>query len=155
MGIQAARKKRDECGITVSFDLDGEAIGTIRIVPLGQQLTLTEALMNQMGPHAPAIAPGDWEVGRLILAEAYRSDVDALRHCLCLALDYAIEHARIERLHATCTHVLSRLYRRFGFGVVAREVPLSGTAKTYSLIRGTSTDVAIALGTVRLPARLQ
>ncbi len=119
------------------------------------QLTLTEALISQMGTDAPAIAPGDWEVGRLIFAEEYRSDVNALRHCLCLALDYAIEHARIERMHATCTHVLSRLYRRFGFGVIAKDVPLSGTAKTYSLIRGTSTDVAVALGAARLPARLQ
>lgn len=111
--------------------------------------------MNQMGQDAPTIAPGDWEVGRLILAEGWRSDVEALRHCLCLALDFAIEHARIERLHATCTHALSRLYRRFGFSVVARDVPLPGTSKTYSLIRGTCTDVAIALGTARRPARLQ
>jgi hypothetical protein len=85
-------------------------------------------------------------VGRLVLAPEYRSDVDALRHCLLLALDYACRHARVDGLFATCTHVLSRLYRRFGFAMFARDVPLPGTEKAYTLIRGASRDVAGALG---------
>lgn len=90
--------------------------------------------------------PADWEVGRLVLAPEYRSDVDALRHCLMLALDYACSHTRVDNLYATCTHVLGRLYRRFGFSVFAREVPLPGTGKAYTLIRGSSAQVAAALG---------
>jgi hypothetical protein len=85
-------------------------------------------------------------VGRLVLAPEYRSDVDALRHCLLLALDYACSHARVDNLFATCTHVLSRLYRRFGFSVFAKDVPLIGTSKIYTLIRGKSGEVAAGLG---------
>jgi predicted GNAT family N-acyltransferase len=108
-------------------------------------LTLTETLMPHAGAEAPGIGRGDWEVGRLVLAPAYRTDVDALRHCLSIALQYACSAARVDHLFATCTHVLSRLYRRFGFAVVAREVPLPGTSKVYTLIRGGSAEVAAGL----------
>jgi predicted GNAT family N-acyltransferase len=130
-------------------------MGTIRIVPLGWQLTLTETLLAQMGANAPVPRLGDWEVGRLVLAPEYRSDVDALRRCMCLAMEYACTHSRVERLYASCTHVLSRLYRRFGFEVFAREVPLPGTPKAYTLIRGTSRDVAAALGVRSQPQNIQ
>lgn len=131
------------------FEAHGEWIGTIRIVPLGHGLTLTETLLPHAGP-VPPVEPGDWEVGRLVLAPAYRSDVDALRHCLRTALEYGFDTADIRHLYATCTHVLSRLYRRFGFSEVARDVPLAGTAKTYTLIRATATSVAAGLS--RAPA---
>jgi hypothetical protein len=114
-------------------------------VPLGYQLTLTETLMPHAGADAPAMGLGDWEVGRLVLAPEYRTDVDALRHCLRLALEYACGAARVDHLFATCTHVLSRLYRRFGFAVIAREVPLPGTQKSYTLIRGSSAAIAAGL----------
>jgi predicted GNAT family N-acyltransferase len=86
--------------------------------------------------------PGDWEIGRLVLAPAYRSDVEALRHCLRLALEYVREQDNIERLFATCTHVLSRLYRRFAFRAFAHEVPLQGTSKTYTLISGCAEEIS-------------
>jgi N-acyl-L-homoserine lactone synthetase len=133
------------------FELGGEWIGTIRIVPLGYQLTLTETLLPHAGDSTPPAGPGDWEVGRLVLAPAYRSDVEALRHCLRIALDYACNATRVDHLFATCTHVLSRLYRRFGFSVYAREVLLPGTDKAYTLIRGGSTAVAIGLSTRATP----
>lgn len=101
--------------------------------------------MPHAGADAPAMGAGDWEVGRLVLAPAYRTDVDALRHCLNIALKHACAEARVDHLFATCTHVLSRLYRRFGFAVVAREVPLPGTQKAYTLIRGGSADIAAGL----------
>ena len=120
-------------------------IGTIRIVPLGYQLTLTETLLPYLGSDGPVLVTGEWEVGRLVLAPDYRSDVETLRHCLYLALQYASANAHVTALFATCTHVLSRLYRRFGFGVFARDVPLPGTEKIYTLIRGGSRDVELAL----------
>ena len=122
----------------------GEWIGTIRIVPLGFELTLTETLMPHAGD-VPGIEAGDWEVGRLVLSPDHRADVDALRHCLCMALAYGCRSARVDHLYATCTHALSRLYRRFGFSVVARDVPLVGTPKVYTLIRGTADAVAAGL----------
>lgn len=127
------------------FQLGAEWIGTIRIVPLGYGLTLTETLLPHAGPAVPAIEAGDWEVGRLALSPEYRTDVDALRHCLRMSLGFAFRTAQVDHLFATCTHVLSRLYRRFGFSEVAREVPLPGTAKTYTLIRGTAAAVASGL----------
>jgi N-acyl-L-homoserine lactone synthetase len=104
-------------------------------------MTLVDTLLKQLAEGAPASGKGDWEVGRLVLAPMYRSDLDALRHCLLLALQYACANAQVDRLFAACTHVLSRLYRRFGFTTFAREVPLPGTTKTYSLISGDSTTV--------------
>ena len=124
-------------------------------MPLGRQLSLTETLLPQLGPDQPCLHPGDWEVGRLVLAPEYRSDIEALRHCLLLALEHACAHDRVDRLFATCTHVLGRLYRRFGFTVFARDVPLPGTAKAYTLIRGDARDVATALGGSSAMARMQ
>jgi N-acyl-L-homoserine lactone synthetase len=128
-----------------AFELDGETIGTIRIVPMGYQLTLTETLFQQLEPSAPMVGPGDWEVGRLVLAPEYRSDIDALRRCLFLALVYACANALVQNLYASCTHVLSRLYRRFAFTSFARDVPLRDTQKTYTLIRGCAVQVSKAL----------
>jgi N-acyl-L-homoserine lactone synthetase len=125
--------------------LDGELIGTIRIVPMGYGLTLTEQLLPHAGPQAPAVGRGDWEVGRLVLSPRYRSDVDALRHCLHAALVHAFRHAHVSRLYATCTHVLSRLYRRFAFTAFARDVPLAGTGKVYTMISGDAQPVSQAL----------
>ena len=133
------------------FELDGEVVGTIRIVPMGYGLTLAEALLAEAALPVPDAAAANWEVGRLVLAPEFRSDVDALRHCLLLALTYACRHSHVERLHATCTHVLSRLYRRFGFAVDARDVPLRGTEKTYTLISGTAAAVSAGLAQ-RAPA---
>lgn len=132
-------------GFVFGFDLHGERIGTIRIVPLGCGLTLTDTLLEQVGTAGPSVRSGDWEVGRLVLAPEYRSDVDALRRCLHLALEYAREHAQVDRLFAACTHVLSRLYRRFGFTAFARDVPLHGTAKLYTMISGDGDVVERAL----------
>jgi hypothetical protein len=106
---------------------------------------LTETLFDQLGAQAPASRPGDWEVGRLVLAPEHRSDVEALRRCLSLALDYACAHTGIGNLYATCTHVLSRLYRRFAFAAFAKNVPLAGTEKIYTMICGAASEVASAL----------
>lgn len=132
-------------GIVCAFELAGDLIGTIRIVPMGYRLTLTEALLQQLGPQAPDAVTGDWEVGRLVLAPEHRSDVEALRHCLSLAIIHARHHASIGYLYASCTHVLSRLYRRFAFTAFARDVPLPGGDKSYTLIRGGATQVSMAL----------
>ena len=109
--------------------------------------------MPGAGPDAPPMSAGDWEVGRLVLAPEFRTDVEALRHCLRIALEYACAATRVDHLFATCTHVLGRLYRRFGFSVFAKDVALPGTSKTYTLIRGASEDVAAGLS-CRAPERV-
>ncbi|MBC5764426.1 N-acetyltransferase [Ramlibacter albus] len=139
----------------VGFDLDGERIGTIRIVPLGLGLTLTEQLLDTLAGTVPPPRPGEWEVGRLVLAPAWRGDVEVLRHCLQVGLEHVCSLARIDALYGTCTHALSRLYRRFGYSVIARDVCLPGTEKVYTLIRGDCATVAAAVGTRSAVARPQ
>lgn len=115
------------------------------MVPMGRQLTLTEALCAQLGDAAPVLSPADWEIGRLVLAPEHRSDVNALGRCLYLALSHSCAHTRVDHFYAACTHVLSRLYRRFEFAAFARDLPLAGTGKTYTLIRGNPAQIARAL----------
>ena len=115
------------------------------MVPMGHQLTLTETLCREIGDTAPALSHNDWEIGRLVLAPERRSDVHALRRCLYLALTYSCAHTRVDHFYAACTHVLSRLYRRFEFMAFARDVPLAGTGKTYTLIRGIPAQISQTL----------
>jgi N-acyl-L-homoserine lactone synthetase len=138
-------------GIVLGFEDRGALIGTIRIVPMGHGLTLTEELFPQLGATAPRLDQGDWEVGRLVVAPDYRSDVDTLRECMQRSLVYGCGQARVSRLFATCTHVLGRLYRRFGFTAFARDVPLRDTGKTYTMISGDA--AAVARGLSGEPAR--
>ena len=42
---------------------------------------------------------------------------------------------------ASCTPVLSRLYRRFGFSVIANDVRVPGEEKPYHLIQAPVADV--------------
>lgn len=112
---------------------------------MGLQLTLTEDLLAA-SPTPPRAQPGAWwEVGRLILLPQYRGDVEMLRRCLFLAMDYACSQTPMDHLFASCKHVLSRLYRRFGFTAFAAGVPLAGTDKVYTLIEGPAPVVLRAL----------
>ncbi|TFY98134.1 N-acetyltransferase [Ramlibacter rhizophilus] len=112
---------------------------------MGLGLTLTDDLLKHLGPQAPSHPGTCWEVGRLVLDEAHRSDVNALRQCLFLSLDYACTLTRVDNLYASCTHVLGRLYRRFAFNSFAADVPLAGTDKRYTLIHGYATEVLASL----------
>lgn len=90
-----------------------------------------------------------WEVGRLVLAPEYRSGQDVLKRCLYLTLEYLCNHWEVNNLYASCSHVLSRLYRRFAFTAHSKDVPLKGTEKIYTLIHGHPASVLAALGTDR------
>lgn len=121
----------------MAFELDGELVGTVRAVPIGYGLTLAEKLREQAG-----IPPGDtylngWEMGRLAISPDWRGSPESLRGFLYLSLSFLHDNiSPVGSLHATCTPALARLYRRFGFTVEGRDVPLLGTAKTYTLIHG-------------------
>ena len=120
-------------------------IGTIRVVPMQGGLTLTESLLAQANEFSHVLPEGSWEVGRLVVAPEYRSDAESLKRCLYLSLSYLCGHAEVQNLYASCSHVLSRLYRRFGFSALAREVLLNGTQKRYTLIHGRAPEVLDAL----------
>lgn len=86
-----------------------------------------------------------WEVGRLVLGPQYRSGPESLKRCLYLTLVHLIEHTDVKNLFASCTPVLSRLYRRFGFNVIVKDASRDPEGTTYSLIHGTVPDVLRAL----------
>ncbi len=115
---------------------------------MGLGLTLTDTLLAQLGPRVPAHRGTRWEVGRLVLDEAHRSDVEALRRCLFLSLEHACTLASVDHLYASCTHVLGRLYRRFAFSSFAADVPLAGTDKRYTLIHGQAQQVLASLSRI-------
>jgi predicted GNAT family N-acyltransferase len=116
----------------------------MRFVPMAYELTLTEKLQKETRLD-PSLLVDSWEVGRLVLDPAVRQGQDLLRKCLLLALWFVAENSNGRNFHASCSHVLSRLYRRFGFSIVASDIPLAGTDKTYTLIHGTVANVSRAL----------
>jgi predicted GNAT family N-acyltransferase len=132
-------------GLVYAFELHGQLIGTIRMMPLRYGLTLTEQLMKVASPDSLAKWPDSWDAGRLVVAPEYRVGQEVLRQCLHLTLSDLIETTGIQNVLGSCTHVLSRLYRRFGFTSFAQHVPLAGTEKCYTLIHGEVGAVARAL----------
>lgn len=85
-----------------------------------------------------------WEVGRLVLDPRYRAGPEFLRRCLFLTIVHALEHYEMENLFASCTPVLARLYRRFGFRVLVKDAMRDGDG-SYCLIHGSVPDVLRAL----------
>ena len=132
-------------GVAVAFELNGELVGTIRAVPIGHGLTLVEKLRAQSNLEPSNTYVSGWEMGRLVLDPEYRGGPESLRGFLYLALSYLNSLFRVGNLHAACTPALARLYRRFGLEVVARDVLLHGTAKSYYLIHGSFPHVIAAL----------
>jgi hypothetical protein len=108
-------------------------------------LTLAEKLLLQVFPDPGPMLDDSWEMGRLVISPEFRSGQEALRRCLLLSLSFLHDMAPVANLHATCTHALARLYRRIGFEVIAKDVPLHGTPKTYTLIHGPFSRVMASL----------
>ena len=84
---------------------------------------------------APELLEESWEVGRLVLDPQYRSGFESLKRSLFLTLVDLLEDHSVENLFASCTPVLSRLYRRFGFSVMVKEASADAEG-TYCLIHG-------------------
>lgn len=110
---------------------------------MDQGLAPCEKLVEQHGI-SPELLQDSWEVGRLVLGPQYRSGPESLKRCLFLTLVHLIEHNEVENLFASCTPLLSRLYRRFGFNVVVKDASQSSEG-SYSLIHGTVPNVLRAL----------
>lgn len=126
-----------------AFLRQGEYIGTIRLLPMTHGLAPCEKLVQAHGID-PSLQYQSWEVGRLVLGPQYRSGPEALKRCLFLTLVYLLEQTEVENLFASCTPVLSRLYRRFGFNVVVKDASQDAQG-SYSLIHGTVPSVLQAL----------
>lgn len=83
----------------------------------------------------------NWEFGRLALDPACRSGAQMLQRCVFLAVSHLIENFDCRNAYASCTPVLSRLYRPFGFSVVLDDVAVPGADRAYHLIHARAQDV--------------
>ena len=118
-----------------AFECLGRVIGTVRILPMNQGLAPCDAVLASR-PSLPGGLHGDgWEVGRLVLAPEYRAGPELLRHCLALTLLHMVERVPVRNIFASCKPVLARLYRRFGYSVLVRDVP-GPDGEAYCLIHG-------------------
>jgi hypothetical protein len=111
---------------------------------MNQGLAPCEAILQRQSLLPADFYKASWEVGRLVLAPEYRSGPEALKRCLFLTLLYLVRTREIKNLFATCTPVLSRLYRRFGFSVIEKNA-CEETTGSFSLIHGAVPAVLLAL----------
>jgi hypothetical protein len=92
----------------------------------------------------PELRADGWEVGRLVLAPEYRSNAEILKTCLLQTFRQFLDVTERANAFATCTPVLSRLYRRFGFTVVMKEA-VCKDGEAYAMIHGTVESVRQAI----------
>lgn len=113
-GAADLEELKDSLGVVVALYRDGEAIATIRAIPSGHGVTLAEKSWCDVTQQREGFGARSWEVGRLIVAPEHRS-AELLRKCIVLALRELIRASDAEYLHASCSPLMARLYRRFGF----------------------------------------
>jgi hypothetical protein len=107
---------------------------------MGKGLSPVEEVLRERGKAARAVA-GNWEFGRLVLDPRYRAGPELLSKCVFLAVSHLVRDFTCGQAFASCTPVLSRLYRRFGFSVIADDVRVPGEEKPYHLIQASIADV--------------
>jgi hypothetical protein len=111
---------------------------------MDQGLAPCEEILRRQSPLPAHCREGSWEVGRLVLSPEYRSGAEALKRCLVLTFHYLVRTTNIQNGFAMCSPVLSRLYRRFGFSVLAKDA-WQDAAGSMSLIHGSVAAVLQAM----------
>ncbi len=146
-GMAAVDPVKDALGLVMAFYRDGEAIATMRFIPTGHGITLTERWWGGFVTDPELLGHQSWEVGRLVMAPEHRR-ADLLPRCMSLAFVKLMENADVQHMHATCHMTMTRLYRRFGFGIHARRT--HGEIDC-ALIHGAVLDVARCLKVAVVP----
>lgn len=141
-GMAALDKTKDSIGVVMAIFQDGLPIATIRFVPGGHGVTVTERYWGAISKGTDILGPNNWEVGRLVMAPENRR-ADLLPVCMALSLSELLEHVEVEQFHASCGARMTRLYRRFGFSVRGTNVSPSG--QPCALIHAPLETVARAL----------
>ena len=124
-----------------AFEVRRAVIGTLRLVPMHKGLTSLEKLLAQKQLIDPATCQRSWEIGRLVLNPDYRGGPDLVKRCVFLGVSYFAQHTDGQYLFASCSPVLSRLYRRFGLSTIVNNLRVDGTDGSYVLMRGRVSDV--------------
>lgn len=146
-GMASLEAVKDALGIVMAISLRDEPIATIRFIPTGHGVTLTERFWPDLIKEPEILDIASWEVGRLVMAPEYRR-ADLLPQCMALSLVELLGHVEVRHMHASCLMAMTRLYRRFGFDVHALR---SKAGKDCALIHGSVARVAAALK-VQIPA---
>lgn len=134
---------KDDAGVVMALMRDEEAIATIRFIPSGQGLTLTERFWSDLVKNPAILGPDSWEVGRLVMAPEHRR-ADLLTPLLRLALKELALHQPVVHMHGSCLMRMTRLYRRFGFQIHALrqhagldialvDAPLAASARAFHI----------------------
>ena len=118
-----------------AFECMGRIIGTVRVLPMNQGLAPCDALLAGQPSIPSSLLEDGWEVGRLVLAPEYRAGPELLRRCLGLTLLHMADRVPVRNIFASCKPVLARLYRRFGYSVLLKDVPGAG-GESYCVIHG-------------------
>jgi len=124
-----------------AFEYRRVVIGTLRLVPMHKGLTSLEKLLAEKQLIEPATCRNSWEIGRLVLNPDYRSGPELVKQCIFLGVSYLARHTDGHDLFASCTPVLSRLYRRFGFSTIASNLRVDGADQSFTLIHGQVPDI--------------
>lgn len=140
-GMAAVDTVKDAIGLVMAFYRNGEAFATMRFIPTGHGVTLTERWWGSYVTERALLGNQSWEVGRLVMAPEHRQD-GLLPQCMTMAFIQLMELADVQHMHATCHMAMTRLYRRFGFGIHAKRIHGD---KDCALIHGRVEDVARCL----------
>jgi predicted GNAT family N-acyltransferase len=111
---------------------------------MGRALSPVEGYLRERGL---AVSESSWEFGRLVIDPRYRAGHELLQKCVFLGVSHLATNAACRFAYASCSQVLSRLYRRFGFSVVADDLRVAGEEKPYHLIRAEVHDVLMSSAT--------
>jgi len=117
-GLAALEDNKDDAGVVMALMRGGEAIATIRFIPSGHGLTLTERFWADLVTDPAILGRNSWEVGRLVMAPEHRR-ADLLTPLLRLSLMELMRREHVEHMHGSCVMRMTRLYRRFGFQIHA------------------------------------
>lgn len=134
---------KDRLGLVMAISRGEAPIATIRLIPFGHGITLAEKRWAASTHSKAAYGARSWEVGRLIVAPEHRS-MALLKACLALAMQELAKRSDAQYLHASCSPLLARLYRCFGF--VTEDVFQSESGTQHVLIHARLSDVGRALG---------
>ena len=101
----------------------------------GALSALEEPLQSRAGGWPPPTGE-NWEIGRLVLDPGYRGGPDLVKRCIFLGVSHLAQRTGGRNLFASCSPALARLYRRFGFSVVATDLSVPDSEQPYALIYG-------------------